>query len=458
MPDNVSNNAANTVSGNTGTNDTGRTKGPEELELEKQAAMARLRTDITKGQADSQKAIAEASKATAEAQRDLLQPPNVTTLAGNITSDGTFIESRILARKSLGTAVAALGEALKNDPFFQNKTDIRLALYNATDLPVIELYVGLSSQLFTLDKQFEAANTNINQLLDALVAAAATATTVAPEAPDMAKKFDLESLPAIPFTPSLAPAAGLGALGANPITIAYAGQAIIQTVMSLASLFRVNTSYNNFDLPVEDVALAAEFKKAIPIGWKLWHPAMFPANAIGQTESLASAFMSLLEKVLVQYNTAAGLLIKVNDKISQLSIALATETDATKKVALQRQLDQLSACLNALNALNSAFVQLQAMLATVDTATQATPLTTLLRAERLIALLKSGHTYIVKLSAISKGSNKVSQRLWSSAVIRHSAGTELNCLVFSPDGEIVFANTQLNYTPYLKPEEIRVRS
>ena len=73
-------------------------------------------------------------------------------------------------------------------------------------------------------------------------------------------------------------------------------------------------------------------------------------------------------------------------------------------------------------------------------------------AERLAAVVRKG--YVIRLAVVSKGSNKVTQRLWSSAVIRHSAGTELSCVVFAPSGEVVFADTQLKYTPYIKAEDI----
>ncbi|MDO6433165.1 hypothetical protein Q4E93_21325 [Flavitalea sp. BT771] len=434
-------------------NDNGRLKGPEELELEKQAAMAKLRNEIAQGQADSQKAIAEAGKATVQAQKEQVKGPDITALAGNITSDGTFVESRILARKSLKAAFAALGKSMKSGPVFQNKHDIRLVICNAADLSLIELYVGLKTQLSVLEQHMASANQHTAWLLDATVE-----EKTVPPLPE--RKLAFETATDGPHPGGVPPAAaiglaGLAAIAPGPVMAGYAGAAILRTAVDMVSLFRVNTDYKNFDLTIDDAALAAEFKAVLPAGWKLWHPAMFPVNTIVQHYAAASPFLSLLEKLEGKNKEGATLLHAVNDMITGLTDALAKETDPGKKQRLQGRLNELSSCPDVINTLNNAYTQLKGMLATADPTSHATLLTTLLRAERLTSVLKDGSVYFVKLAAVSKGSNKVSQRLWSSAVIRHSAGTELNCLVFAPDGEVVFSDTQLKYTPYVKSEEIR---
>ena len=64
-------------------------------------------------------------------------------------------------------------------------------------------------------------------------------------------------------------------------------------------------------------------------------------------------------------------------------------------------------------------------------------------------------TFTIKFSVTSKGSNKVSDNLWRSARIEHSAGTELNCLIFSRTGEIVFAESIVSYQQYLGSKQIK---
>ena len=394
-------------------NDHNPPKSAQELELEKQLAIAKLKNSIAQEQANAEKA----------------QPkgPDVAALQGNITSDGTFIESRILARKTLVEAFVKLGKAIETKSGLSEKGGaVDLVLYNAADLPYIELYAGIKRQLAMLDGDYDRVIAAIEKGL------AAPATQQESDKRDAGGGGGLEAFggPGLELE-KLLPAVGvLAAPGA--VLAGYAAGAVLRTAIDLASLFRVDTEYKNFDLPIDDTALAAEFRKVIPGSWNLWHPAQFPVNTVVSAGADTSELLGLLEQVAEKSMKAAS-----------LSAELAAKTKDGTVV------------LDALKAIDAAFAQVQALLASVDNNTKSSTMNLLLRAERLLVIMKKDGAFVVKLAAVSRGSNKVSKWLWSSAVIRHSAGTELNCLIFTPTGEIKFADTQLKYTPYIKAEDIK---
>ena len=401
-------------------NATSQTKSPEELELEKKLAIAKLRNSI-----------AQESKG-----------PDVTVLQGTITSDGTFIESRILARRTLIEAFGKLGKAIEaKSGIGQKGTAVDLLLYNAADIPCIELYAGLKRQLVLLDAHYARAIAEIEKLLDALVPVAAS------PAPGMRGA----SGPALNVLPAV------GAIAApGPVLAGYAAGAVLRTAIDLVSLFRVDTDYKNFDLPIDDTALAAELRKVIPSAWKLWYPAQFPVNTVANTGAETSELLDALTQVEGKNMQAASLSAKIAAKTTELTGAPAGyAAGAGGGADLKAQLKALADGLDAIKAIDTAFAQVEGLLASADSATKTTTMSLLLRTERLLAVMKKEGAYVVKLAAVSRGSNRVTKWLWSSAVIWHSAGTELNCLIFAPTGEIVFADTQLKYTPYMKAKDIK---
>ena len=386
-------------------NDANRTKSPEELELEKQLALAKLKNSI------------------AQEQRGQFNGPNVAALQGNITSEGTFIESRILARKTLMEAFAAMGKNIvaRLRTLLGEKKSVDLILYNAADIPYIELYAGLRRQVEALDAYYARVNEHARSLIAPPAAAAGPGA-----GGEIAPQEDQREKGPIAVAPKGLAAAGALAAPA-PMLAGYAAGAALKTAADLASLFRVDTDYKNFDLPVDDTALAAEFRKVIPPEWKLWHPAQFPVETACGYDTEGSDLLDALARIEEKNTEALSLVATVNDK----------------------------GALDGLNAANTIFTQVHGLLTCVDSTSKTTTMSLLLRAERLIALMKKEGTYVVRLAAISRGSNKITKWIWSSAKIRHSAGTELNCLVFAPTGEVVFADTQLRYTPYRKPDEIQ---
>jgi hypothetical protein len=446
-----------------GDNDGGRTKSPEELKLEEQVAIARLKNSLVQNQADTDKAVADSRKAAFQSAKDQLSGPDVKALEGTLTSDGTFIESRILARRTMGEAFAALGKALHESPVFANEKP-NLVLYNATDFPCIELYVSLKIQLTALRGEYDRINKHTDRMLEPASADGGSGSDGAGSAGEGASRDEsmYESMANVGMAGAVG-AAAVGAVGVSaltgaasmPLLAGYAGAALLRTAIDVVSLFRVNTDFKNFDLPVDDTALAAEFKQHLPAGWKVWHPAQFPIHTIDEGASDASEFLVLMEQLQENNIRALALLARVNAKVTELNTLKAAEKDVSSRSRLQLELDGIGACVDPINTLNTIYTQLQGVLGAVDAATRASTLTMLLRSERLLTFLKAPGTYVVKLAAVSRGSNKISSSRWRSAKIRHSAGTELNCLVYDPDGQIVFSNTQLKYMPYKDSEAIK---
>ncbi len=389
-----------------------RPKSPEELELEKQVALAKLRSDI-----------AASDKAAFDAKKDQLKGPDVTVPTGKITSDGSFIESRILAQKTLNSACGQLAKLLAAH-FTGNP--INLVIYNATDIPLIELYAGIKAQVTDMLQQYTRSNERADRLLHP-----------APESAPPGREYIKESI-----------------VAGGPLMAGYAAAGVLRTAADLVSLFRTSTDFKNFDLTIDDTVLTATFRKALPAGWKLYHPGMFPLNTLMATDAV-SEFMQLLNDVQTQRDAALSHLAGIDKKTKELTDELAAATDAGKKAAIQAALDEFAPAVAQLKTLNDSFAQLQAGLSAADATSKASTLTLLMRAERLIGKLGENNTYTIKLSAVSKGSNRVTENLWRNGSISHSAGTELSCLVFGPGGDIVFSDTQEHYTPYKSPEEIR---
>jgi hypothetical protein len=117
--------------------------------------------------------------------------------------------------------------------------------------------------------------------------------------------------------------------------------------------------------------------------------------------------------------------------------------------------DEISTSLNELKSLNQAFDHLQVVLSESDGQTKINAQTLLIRAERIVTKLSDQDVYTLMLSGTSKGSNRVTENLFLGSQITYSGGTEINCLIFDASGAVVFSDTQIEYTAFLKSEEIR---
>ena len=416
-------------------------KSQEEIELEKQATIAKLKYDIAlaefnaqkakkeaedlkapldeKQQAELDKAIAEANKASVQAKREMYKGPDVTAPSGKITSDGTFIESRMLSQKTLANTMATLAKNIKADTNFKNIEKVTFVIHNPSDVLGLELYATLKDQAEGMKKAYTSSNKNLKSLVD--------------------KQMD--------FTVQL------GTLGgADPLLAGYVASGILRTAADLVSLFKTTRDFKNFDLTIDDTNLTAVFKKNIGKA-KVYHPAVFPVNTIASAgNSIFVDIMSNIQKLSVEGD---GIIEKADKRLKTLNEEYGKEKDPAVNKRRKTFIDSFEPVIAELKSLKSAFNQLQTMLSTADATTKVTAQAAVMRAERLFTLLSADTTFTIKFSVTSKGSNKVSDNLWRSARIEHSAGTELNCLIFSRTGEIVFAESIVSYQQYLGSKQIK---
>lgn len=417
-----------------------RPKSPEEIELEKQAAIAKLKYDIAlaefnaqkakkdaeginapldeKQQAELDKAIAEANKASVQAKREMYKGPDVTAPSGKITSDGTFIESRILSQKTLVNAMGTLSKSIKADTHFKDKIEkLTFVIHNPADVLGLELYATLKDQAEGMEKAYTRSNKNLKSLVD--------------------KQMD--------FTVQVA------VLG-DPLLAGYVASGILRTAADLVSLFKTTRDFKNFDLTVDDTNLAAVFKKEIG-SVKVYHPLVFPVNTI--TGAGSSVFVYIMSKVQKLSIEGDGIIMEAEKRLKALNEDYAKEKDPVVNKRRKAFIDSFEPVIAELKTLKSAYSQLQTLLSTADATTKVTAQAAVMRAERLFTLLSADATFTIKFSIASKGSNKVSDNLWRSARVEHSAGTELNCLIFNSTGEIVFAESIVSYQQYLKSKDIK---
>ena len=162
--------------------------------------------------------------------------------------------------------------------------------------------------------------------------------------------------------------------------------------------------------------------------------------------------MSNIQKLSVEGD---GIIEKADKRLKTLNEEYGKEKDPAVNKRRKTFIDSFEPVIAELKSLKSAFNQLQTMLSTADATTKVTAQAAVMRAERLFTLLSADTTFTIKFSVTSKGSNKVSDNLWRSARIEHSAGTELNCLIFSRTGEIVFAESIVSYQQYLGSKQIK---
>jgi hypothetical protein len=414
-----------------------RVKSAEEIELEKQAAIAKLKNDIAqselntvkakkesggvltdKEQAEVDKAIAEANKATIQAKRDAFKGPEIAPLSGKVTSEGSFIEVKVLAQSTLLASMKSLSTKLQANAAFNNKKPVFI-IYNSADLQGIELYAAIRDQVKSMENAFTLSNKAAKDLLD--------------------KKPNFSSPPVT--------------LG-DPLIAGYAVSGILRTAADIASLFKTNNDFKNADISVDETDLVASFKISIPSDWKVFNPSVYPINTVKSSASI-SKFVEALNDVQKQVAVSDLRLADIDTKTKELATLLAAEKDPVKISNIKSFMDSFTPISTELKSLKSAFQTLQTTLSTADQATKITAQSVIMRAERLYSKLLEADVYVIKFHVTSKGSTKINESIWRSAKIEHSAGTELSCLVFGTDGEILFSESLHAYEPYKKSSDIK---
>jgi hypothetical protein len=375
-------------------------------------------TDKEKALRDKEIAVAE--KEAALAKRDLYKGPEVTPPSGKITSTGDFIESRILAKKSLETILGQSVDALAT----KLTKPTTLVIYNATDIPAMELYASMIDGLEGMNKAFTRAN------------------KAAKDALETENKYESDVF-----------------ILSDPLLLGFAAGGILRTAADIVSLFKTSTEFKNFDVAIDEMAFISVFAQTVmskKTDWKVFHPSLYPVDAFNIKTNKTSALAKALDDIKGLSTIAEQRIAAIEAKIASIKEAMSTEKDKNKKRRMQKHIDLFEPMLASVKSLVQSFTQLQTTLSTVDPTTKLTAQALLLRAERLVTKLNQDDCYMVKLSVVAKGSNKIKESLFkTSASITHSGGAEVSIMVFQPDGQLIFAETRSHYSPYTAPDKIK---
>lgn len=418
-----------------------RKKSPQELALEEQAAMAKLKSEIAQAEADAAKAkkeldsfgkpatqretaeteklVAQARKEAFAAQKELFKGPDITAHTGKLTATGTFIESKILAQKTLQSAIQSLVTAMQGDALFKER-ELTLLIYHAEDFVQLQVYRDLVDGMIALQKAY-IWNISASEVILGL---------------------------------------GKGRESFMTVTLlaGYAASGLLRTAADLVSLFKTTTTVTNSDIAVEETALYAALGSALPkkqgMLWKLYIPSLYPLFTV-KTKTGPSAFLDQLNNLYALYKKAVDLIEKLDQEKSRLQNAAAMANDNDQKAMYASKIDRFTQAQTALATFNETFLKLQSHLNTSESATGLTVSAGLKRAEIAMELLNQPDVYIIKMVAVSTGSSKTYENLWRNGWVEFSGGTQLSCLIFGPTGEVVFTFQTTTYLPLQKADQIK---
>ncbi len=310
------------------------------------------------------------------------------------------------------------------------KLVITLVLIQPADVAALELCTQMLAQLTVFQKDYQNAYDAATEFLNPKETALAETSLLSPAA-------------AVP---------GIVATG------------IVSSVAKLVALFRTTTDITNADIPVDSALLTATLvqvaqaknKEDNVIMWRVFAPSLFPVDMLQEAISQDSSGRPVLPLPLISslenlYQEAQQVTNKLEQQISdkQLEQSSLPAEDDSGKADLQRSITDYNYHLDKLRALGNSYSQLS-----IGFAAATSPLVSLIRSSQLLNKLRELNTYTVMLTATSKGSTRTKSWLWNSDHISFSAGTELSYLVFGIDGQIIYAGSTCEYTPYTKSQDI----
>lgn len=319
-----------------------------------------------KEMAEANAGILAAEQKAAQSEYDKWKGPEVKALEGTLTREGTFIESFVLAAKTLNKAFNELVKNIDEKNLGESGQPLSFIIYNASDIPAIQLYYSMGDQVKELKKNFESAISHLRTVLNPPVAQQEMAG------------------------------------GAGPLLAGYAAAGVLRSVIDVVSLFRTNRSFTNKELPVEETNLVASFTHAALIRkWKVWNPSMVPVDMISANQT--SAFITEWNNLRILYNQLNGLIAETDAQIgiNQSDLAALDVTNIVNRQTITNRINALAEAKRQAGGLVPVFEQLDKLLATADASSNLSIQSSLIRAEKLIARLNEKNTFLIKLAVVS---------------------------------------------------------
>ncbi len=301
--------------------------------------------------AEANAAILAAEQKAAQSQYDKWKAPDVKALDGTLTREGTFIESHVLAAKTLNKAFNALVHAIEEKKLGDEGQPLSFVIYHAADIPAIQMYYSVLDQVHELQQNFSSSI----QFLDAVLTP-----------PQQAAQGNM-----------------LGGAAQAPLLAGYAAAGVLRSVIDVVSLFRTNISVVNQELPVEETSLVASFTHAaLAREWKVWNPSMVPVDMISANH--ASVFITEWINLRRFYNRLNGQITDADAQIgvNQLELAAVDVADQLRRQALIQRINALTDAKRQASGLLPVFEQLDELLATADASSHLSVQSSLIRAEK----------------------------------------------------------------------------
>lgn len=390
-----------------------KTKDPALVAAELEAALAKAR-----------KEKAEAKLATRKAELSpLTDQSKITAPSGDVTAttdQAGFVETQMLAQEAARVIAKRLKERLTKAKVTS------LIIYNSTEIASLSALAAVLKQLEQLALEFDAQGSNTIQVLrDAKSLIDESEEALQPEA--------------------LADLATAAILGPSIAT------GVVKSVAELVNLFRTTTEFKRQTVTVTEDMIVSYLVNQFGGEVTVYYPTFFPPHLIDESGSpgLAVALQELNETRLGAQTMIEDLTAMETSLTTKMSTA---PTDSQAK--FQPAIDAIKGVRSRLQFLNTAVEQLTASLRTPDPTSKETPLSQLIRAERLASIMKEPGAFTLRLNVIANGTTMIRKNAFTSARAEHSAGVSLVYQLFDLTGKIVNADAMQYYFEFKTARDV----
>jgi hypothetical protein len=206
---------------------------------------------------------------------------------------------------------------------------------------------------------------------------------------------------------------------------------MLKSVADVLAMFRTNTDIKGVSITIEEAAFVSQLKQHLT-GVTLMYPGLYPPNLLVAASTDSDSLMKMISNIFEQ-------------KVKADEIIKDYEASTDKKAHPYR--DRVT----RFKAMNDQFDKFVAALTALDATTGASPMTNLVRAEKLHKTLKKGDSGMLYVKVMKAGgNNKITQNLFKGTKISHSGGVVVSYIIFNNSGEVALADTLYNYDGYLR--------